>query len=310
KLTLPDSVDDRVSRTGEAVRLGSFFPILAWEPGVGWAERPATGAFAEASMAPVADFAYSVTVPEGLSVLGSGVEGSPGRWRATAHRDIALSVGRFRTAEATAAAPEPVRVVVGVHDGLEEDPARYLDRVVRSLTDFATRFGAYPYRSLTLALTPELGGGIEYPGHIMQGPGTIGSTTPHEVGHQWFYGLVGNDQGRDPWLDEGLASWAEARFEATVDEFVAAAIPDRAQGRAGEPMTFWETRQGSYYRGVYVQGTQALAALGPADAVDCGLRHYVAGHAFTVATPGDLVSSMRTVFPDAVATLAPFGIAA
>ena len=196
-----------------------------------------------------------------------------------------------------------------MHDGLGEDPTRYLDVVVRSLTDFATRFGAYPYRSLTLALTPELGGGIEYPGHIMQGPGTLDRTTPHEVGHQWFYALVGNDQGRDPWLDEALASWAEARFEATVPEFVATPIPERAQGRTGEPMTFWETRQPSYYRGVYVQGAQALAALGPADRVDCGLAHYVAGHAFTVATPADLVASMGQVFPDAEAILAPFGIA-
>ena len=62
--------------------------------------------------------------------------------------------------------------------------------------------------TFTLAITPQLGGGIEYPGHVMQGQNTLGVTS-HEVGHQWFYGLVGNDQGRDPWLDEGLATWAE-----------------------------------------------------------------------------------------------------
>ena len=36
----------------------------------------------------------------------------------------------------------------------------------------------------------------------------------HEVAHQWFYGMVGNSQFRDPWLDEAFATWAEA----VVDE--------------------------------------------------------------------------------------------
>ena len=32
----------------------------------------------------------------------------------------------------------------------------------------------------------------------------------HEVAHMWFYGMVGNSQFRDPWLDEAFASWAES----------------------------------------------------------------------------------------------------
>ena len=30
----------------------------------------------------------------------------------------------------------------------------------------------------------------------------------HEIAHQWWFGLVGNDQLREPWLDEGLANWS------------------------------------------------------------------------------------------------------
>ncbi|MCK7481703.1 MAG: hypothetical protein M0C28_34445 [Candidatus Moduliflexus flocculans] len=33
------------------------------------------------------------------------------------------------------------------------------------------------------------------------------STVAHEVGHQWFYHLVGNDQLDDPWLDESLTQF-------------------------------------------------------------------------------------------------------
>ncbi|CAN5473317.1 M1 family metallopeptidase [soil metagenome] len=308
-LTLPGPAADRISRSGDSVRLGSFFPLLAWEPGVGWALDPTTGVFGEASTSPVADVDYAVTVPAGLSVLGTG-ELVEGRWKASGVRDIGLSVGRFRLAEAVAAAPSPVHVVVGVHEGVDADPTAYRDRVVEALQDLSARFGDSPWPSFTLALTPELPGGIEYPCHVMQGPGTIGRTTAHEVGHQWFYALVGNDQGRDPVLDEGLATWAEARVDGTLDTLAATSVPAEAAGRAGLPMSFWETRRDAYYRGVYVQGAQALAARGDPEQVDCALRAYVAAKAFGIATTVDLVGALAARIPGAGATLARFGVPA
>lgn len=308
QLTLPRSVQDRVSRHGDAIRLGSFFPLLAWEPGVGWAREPPSTGFAEASVAATADFTATVAVPPGLDVLATGVPDGTGRWTATAVPDFALSVGRFATATATARAPDPVQVTVGVDAGVAESPQAYLARVVASLEDLGRRFGPYPWSVYTLAVTPDLGGGIEYPMHVMQGPRTVGRTTPHEVGHMWFYALVQNNQGRDPWLDEGLASWAEARIEGTLRSFLAKTVPAAGRGRLGEPMTYWESRQSAYYRGVYVQGTHALAALGAPELVDCALAHYVARNAYRVARPSDLVAVLAVVFPHAADTLARFGV--
>jgi len=124
----------------------------------------------------------------------------------------------------------------------------------------------------------------------------------------WFYALVANNQGRDPWLDEGVATWAEGRFERTLATLQATLVPVEGRGRVGEPMAFWERRQAAYYRSVYVQGAQALAALGDPEAVDCALRLYVARTAYRIARPRDLVQAARVVFPDAQATLAAFGI--
>lgn len=307
RLTLPGEVNDRVSRSGESVRLGSFFPILSWEPGVGWATEPPTSGYAEAATSTTADFAYTVTVPPGLSVLGSGVSDGNGRWKADAVRDVALSVGRFTIATGVAHAPDPVQVTVGAADGTGEAPREYLDKEIAVIEDFANRFGPYPWPSFTMAITPGLSGGIEYPTHVMQGPGKIGRTTSHEMAHQWFYSLVGNDQERDPWLDEGLASWAEARYENSLTGFVKNPLPPDARGRLGEPMTYWETRQSSYYQGVYVQGVQALAALGDPALVDCALRHYVARDAYRIARPSDLAHALSVVFPNAPDVLRRFG---
>ena len=308
-LTLPSPINDRISRRGDTVRLGTFQPLLAWEPGVGWATEPPTALFAEATTAPVADWSVSVTVPAGLTVFATGAQ-EKGRWVATAVREFAVAIGRFRVVEGVAHAPQPVAVTVAVESGLHDDPASYLATLTRALADFGTRFGPYAYDRYTLVVTPDLSGGIEYPSFVHQGPNTGGRTTPHELGHQWFYGLVGDDQGRDPWIDEGIASWAEARFLGNLSSFVARDIPASARGHAGEPMAFWDAGRGSsYYRGVYVQGAQALAALGPPDLVDCALRHLVARDAYRIVSPKDVIEVLQVVFPDAPAVLARYGIA-
>ncbi len=308
RLVIPGPANDRVSRNGDALRLGSFFPILPWEPGVGWDTEPPAGTFAEASTAPTADFDLTVAVPDGYGVLASGTPdpARPGHYTATAMRDVALSVGRFQTASAVAMAPQPVQVTVGVQAGVNGSAAAYLDRAIASLQDFGRRFGAYPWATFTMAVTPDLGGGIEYPGHVMMGPDTLGIVS-HEVGHQWFYGLVGDDQGRDPWLDEGLASWAEARFDGNLDTFVAHAVPAVAKNMVGQPMTFWTAHSTAYQDGVYTQGVQALAALGDPALVDCALRVFVAEDAYRIARQPDLIRAAAAVFPSAATTLAAYG---
>jgi hypothetical protein len=206
-------------------------------------------------------------------------------------------------------APQPVLVTVGAHLDVDR-VSDYLARAVATLQDFGKRYGPYPWPTYTLAITPGLGGGIEYPSFVMQGPRTLLQVTSHEIGHQWFYGLVGNDQGRDPWLDEGLASWAEARFEGTLARFLARPIPVGAKNMVGQPMTYWSVRDDIYPDGVYVQGVQALAALGDPDLVDCALRVYVAVNAYRIARPADFLRSASAAFPTAAATLAAFGVKA
>ena len=89
------------------------------------------------------------------------------------------------------------------------------------LRHFGRAYGAYPYRTLTIVHPPdaaEEAGGMEYPTLITTGgpwflPFTgareIEVLTIHELGHQWFYGLVATDEHKFPFLDEGVNSYAE-----------------------------------------------------------------------------------------------------
>jgi aminopeptidase N len=87
---------------------------------------------------------------------------------------------------------------------------------------FNQRLGKYPYNEFDMISTPMLALGMEYPGivalnmnmydpeaQISDLPGTyfLEGTIAHEVAHQWYYNLVGNDQLEDPWLDEAITQY-------------------------------------------------------------------------------------------------------
>ena len=320
-LHLPGRVLDRLGRDRDTVWLGSFFPLLPWVPGTGWATDPPTTSLAEASTSPTADFSVQVTHPRELTVIASGElqqtspasSASPStvseEWRAVAVRDFALAVGKFTTATRTLFAPHPIEITVGVEDGVAVDPGQVADRLAVTLGGLGGRYGTYPWSSFHLTVTRAIErSGIEYPTLVFEGAEGIDRVTTHELAHQWFYSLVGNDQARDPWLDETFATWAAARLDGYLDYFANAHFPPIARNHVGAPMTFWDHHSEQYEPGAYFRGVQVFTKLGDPDKVDAALRRYVADSAFGIATPKDLGAALTQQFPDAAAFLRPFGI--
>jgi hypothetical protein len=324
RLTLPRRGGDRVWSSHDGVRLGSFFPILAWEPGRGWALDPPPRMPAESSTSPTADFDLRIAAPAGLTVLATGMRVGPGRWVARAVRDVAVAAGRFTVVRRTVRSPGRVRVSVAVRrDGpvattgspfaRSGTPQQYLDRAARALRVLSRLYGTYPWPALTAVVERDLSptGGIEYPTVVFLGHRSLLTAVAHETAHQWFYSLVGNDQGRDPWLDEGVATWAQTQVDpASLPYFTARPVPADARNRVGAPIVYWNLHRRSYAAGVYAQGVRALAALGAAARVNCGLRRYVARHAYGIATQAELVHELNAVIPGSATTLRRFGVRA
>ena len=166
---------------------------------------------------------YTLTIrsspDQALIVSGSEVEStvlSSGQ-RETTYvsgpvRDVALALGPFEELNET------------VHDVVlhawylpEHKPGaeRMLDAGVRQFSYFWEWVGPYPYQELDLVDAPGAYRGIEYPGLVYIG--TLGGSnvidpTVHEVAHQWFYGMVGNDQIHEPWLDEAAATYSQLLY--------------------------------------------------------------------------------------------------
>ena len=77
--------------------------------------------------------------------------------------------------------------------------------------------GDYPYNHVT-AVDGVLseGGGMEYPNVTIIGESgdavSLDEVIMHEVGHNWFYGMLGSNERDHPWMDEGLNSFIESRY--------------------------------------------------------------------------------------------------
>ncbi len=80
--------------------------------------------------------------------------------------------------------------------------------------------GDYPYKTCK-AVQSDLGagGGMEYPTITViadgRSPLELEDVIMHEVGHNWFYGILGSNERDSPWMDEGLNSAYESRYLET-----------------------------------------------------------------------------------------------
>ncbi len=129
----------------------------------------------------------------------------------------ALALGRG-SAEV---AGRDVHVTVLLHPEHAEQGWRHFDAACTSLFFYGLWWGTYPYEQLTV-VDPAWGGGaaggMEYPTLFTAGSRVLTfptmrtpeSVTVHECGHQFWYGLVGNNEFEAGWLDEGFNTFGQS----------------------------------------------------------------------------------------------------
>jgi hypothetical protein len=306
QLRLPSTHNDRIARFRDGLRLGTFFPLLAWDPRRGWLTGPPARILGESAATPAADFDLRVHAPRGLRILATGAPLGGGRFNAHAVRDLALAVGPFRIRTLVDRGVTLRVASIGITNRRADVALAFARKALDAL---GRRYGAYAWRWYTLVIPPDLPpSGIEYPMLSFVGESNSARLLiNHETAHQWFYSLVGNDQARDPWLDETLATWAQTQLGSP--EFPPGRPVPAGIGRhVGAPMSFWDRHSAWYFYGVYGAGVKALRSLGHTAAVNCALRAYVARRAYSIAQPGDLLDELNRVILGAEARLRAWGI--
>jgi hypothetical protein len=258
----------------------------------------------------VALYTVRVTFPTGIALVASGTEtdrqaNGDGTETATfvtgPMRDFALALGPLQLQERAVAGTLLRAWVLPEH---ASDSARMLNAAAGQLLALTEAVGPYPYAELDLVDAPDAYSGIEYPGLVFIGTlGTRHVVAPvvHEIAHQWFYGLVGNDQLLDPWLDEGAASYSEALYyETAVSPERATTVLDEFRGYVdccatdrdlpiGLPLGEYASEQ-DYNIIVYAKGALFFDALRReiGDQAFFGfLRAYFQDYHYRLATPAD-----------------------
>jgi aminopeptidase N len=209
-----------------------------------------------------------------------------------------------------------VPVHVSTARGSTLDGAQVAQVAAAALTTYETRFGAYPYRELDIHLLPgQYDGGWEYPGLILlssdaQVDAGTRYVAAHEVAHQWWYGVVGNDIYREPWLDEAFAQYsaiiyaedmvgaaaAQADWEREVLQRYRGALAD-GDYPVGLAITDYPNFN-VYYRTVYGKGAVFLRTLRDELGDDLffqALQHYYARHRYGTGTTASLQQSFEEV---------------
>ncbi|MEK7226519.1 MAG: M1 family metallopeptidase, partial [Bacteroidota bacterium] len=83
---------------------------------------------------------------------------------------------------------------------------------------YSSLVGEYPYNIVSVVQGPEsFGGGMEYPTITVISPTAnvkeLDHTIAHEIGHNWFYGILGSNERKHPWMDEGINSYYDAKYQ-------------------------------------------------------------------------------------------------
>ncbi len=99
----------------------------------------------------------------------------------------------------------------------DENAAQSLKAGVDAIKTFSSKFGQYPYANFCIVKADFIYGGMEYPNMIMISSDIKNlddylNVIVHETAHQWWYGLVGNNEYVYPWLDEALTEYSTLLF--------------------------------------------------------------------------------------------------
>jgi hypothetical protein len=119
-----------------------------------------------------------------------------------------------------------VSVTLLLQPGHESVADRYFRAAFNGLKYFGLWYGQYPYDTLTVVDPARNShtGGMEYPTFITGGayfwPGAHSfspeGVTVHEFGHQFWYGLVGNNEFEEAYLDEGFNTYSTGKVLETA----------------------------------------------------------------------------------------------
>ena len=220
--------------TERQTNLGDWYPFLPpYRPGEGWIVRD-SAYLGEHVAYEMSNFKVDIQLAspynqagQPLTIAASALpkvehsaQGDHYRYQHGPARNFAWTVSHLYQEQETQAGDVTVKAYSFPNHPAADKPA--MDTAAQALGVFSEIFSPYPHKSLTVVEADFLDGmefdGMFFLSHAFydyftgDAKNNLIIIAAHETAHQWWYGLVGNDQAMEPWLDEALSTYSEALF--------------------------------------------------------------------------------------------------
>ncbi|MCA0150304.1 M1 family metallopeptidase [Rossellomorea vietnamensis] len=311
EVSLPEQ-QDRFGWYGETVSMGNWFPILAVYDDEGWNVDPYYP-YGESFYSLSGKFDVTVTTDKNQVIAATGEEVGKAkisgdkathRYKAKDVRDFALEMNPNYRVIST----EVNNIKVNVY--YSEEHSKYAAALLESGEDsiklFSEKFGQYPWPELDIVTMEGWFGGMEYPQLVMislAGDRPLDwakSVNAHEIGHQWFYGIIGNNEYDEPWLDESFASFAAALYDGELDSLQVEPTEETYYHLSSQISDFTaradEGGIGAYYYMIYNYGSSTINDLRELlgdEAFYSAMQTYFKQQKFGISTTRDFIASME-----------------
>ncbi|WP_432661986.1 M1 family metallopeptidase [Wukongibacter baidiensis] len=201
-----------------SINLGNWYPIAAVIDNFGWNLEPYYP-IGDPFFSDVSNYRVVMMMPPNYSVASTGdlikKESIGGKYRwtfeASKVRDFAvIASDKYKVIE-----DEVEDISVRSYYFEDESAELSLKAAKDSIEIFNSTFGKYPYKHFSVAASDFFVGGMEYPKLVFIDEGIYKGNDEileyvivHETAHQWWYGLVGNNEVKEAWLDEALTEYS------------------------------------------------------------------------------------------------------
>lgn len=307
--------------------LSAFYPMLSvYENGAWSLNLPSS--IGDSIFSDCANYSVSITLPEDIYVVATGLEKkreiTNGKqtliYESGPARDFFLVASPYF--EKTSRRVDGTLVNVFYLPGQQSSAKQALSVAVESLKIFNRQFGDYPYSELDVVEAPmRYALGVEFSEIVLISSDLFRTperpefvvTVAHEVAHQWWYNMVGNDVFMEPWLDEGLVTYASSLYyEFGPMQSVPNPLIDLWQNRVNQlvqtgrdemitqPLGYFENLEDSRIYGSVVYMKAALffyklrQEIGDEEFF-VALQEYYLDHQFQIATAQDLLRTFEDV---------------
>ena len=227
KISLEIDFNLRISSSKNKVySFSSFYPMLAVYDERGWRKDVKPCMMADKVYSESAFYNVELIAPNDMIIASSGIEVNKiinkdntitYHYIAGPIRDFSISMSPDY--KVISKEVDDIKINCYYMQEDEENSKKILECAANSVKTFNQYLGYYPYNELDIMVhsieTAPQGAlaGIEYPSliYIIHGPNveetSLEFTIAHEIAHQWFYSVIGNDILYEPWLDEAFANY-------------------------------------------------------------------------------------------------------